>query len=91
FDRLSILALRMYHLEEQLQRTDVGCDHLESVRKKIRICRIQHFELSKSLTELLADIFAGRCRHRTYRQLKMYNDPSLNPYLYDTDSQQKTA
>ena len=81
-DRLSILSLRMYHLEEQLERDDVGAEHLDSVRRKIAICRIQHHELSRSLGELLADIFAGRKRHRTYHQMKMYNDPSLNPYLY---------
>ena len=83
-DRLSILSLRMYHLEEQLERDDVGAEHLDSVRRKIAVCRIQHHELSKSLAELLDDIFAGRKRHRTYRQMKMYNDPALNPYLYET-------
>ena len=49
---------------------------------KINICELQHRELSQSLEELLADLFSGRKRHRTYRQLKMYNDPTLNPYLY---------
>jgi hypothetical protein len=82
FDRLSILALRIYHLREQLQRTDVDEAHIESVEQKIAICRLQHAELSQSLRELLEDIYTGVKRHRTYRQLKMYNDPSLNPYLY---------
>jgi hypothetical protein len=81
-DRLSILALRIYHLEEQLERNDVDDAHFESVNNKIAICRLQQDELSQSLQELIDDIFAGRKRHRTYRQLKMYNDPSLNPYLY---------
>lgn len=82
FDRLSILALRIYHMEEQLGRDDVDQAHLESVEQKIAICRLQQEELSNSLQELLEDIFAGTKRHRTYRQLKMYNDPKLNPYLY---------
>lgn len=81
-DRLSILALRIYHLEEQLQRVDVNADHLDSVRTKLAICQTQHAELSLALETLLKNIAAGRIRHRTYHQLKMYNDPTLNPYLY---------
>jgi len=81
-DRLSIMALRLFHMEEQLQRDDVGQDHIESVQQKIAICRLQQAELCQSLQELLDDIFAGKKRHRTYRQFKMYNDPTLNPYLY---------
>ena len=81
-DRLSILALRLYHLEEQFKRTDAGEAHKQDVQLKINIGKLQHRELSQSLRELLADLFAGRKRHRTYRQLKMYNDPTLNPYLY---------
>ena len=52
---------------------------------KLAICRVQQADLSHSLTELLADIVAGRKRHRTYRQMKMYNDPTLNPYLYQAN------
>ncbi len=81
-DRLSILALRLYHLDEQLCRDDVNEGHYQEVRKKIAVCKLQHDELSQSLDELLCDLFAGRKRHRTYRQCKMYNDPALNPYLY---------
>ena len=81
-DRLSILSLRIFHLDEQLMRDDVDDAHIDSVKRKIAICRLQQDELSQSLQELLDDIFAGRKRHRTYRQLKMYNDPTLNPYLY---------
>ena len=83
-DRLSILALRVYHLNEQLDRKDVSEDHLESVRKKIAICLLQQNDLQESLGQLLEDIFSGKKRHRTYRQFKMYNDPALNPYLYKT-------
>jgi hypothetical protein len=81
-DRLSILALRIYHLEEQLERNDVTREHLDSVERKIAVCLVQHEDLSNALAQLLGDIFAGRKRHRTYRQFKMYNDPTLNPYLY---------
>ena len=81
-DRLSILALRIFHLREQLERDDVDQQHLDSVNRKIAICLLQQDDLKCSLTELLDDIFAGRKRHRTYRQFKMYNDPTLNPYLY---------
>jgi hypothetical protein len=81
-DRLSILALRLYHMREQLDRDDVSQDHLDSVEQKIAICLLQKNDLKHSLGQLLDDIFAGRKRHRTYRQFKMYNDPSLNPYLY---------
>ena len=82
FDRLSIMSLRIYHMIEQLDRDDVEQTHFDSVNQKIALCRLQQDELSSSLQELLDDIFAGRKRHRTYRQMKMYNDPTLNPYLY---------
>ena len=85
-DRLSILALRMYHLEEQSQRGDVDAEHCLNVQQKLHICTRQHWELARSLKELLADILAGRKQHRTYRQLKMYNDATLNPYLYKNRS-----
>jgi hypothetical protein len=81
-DRLSILALRIYHLEEQTQRADASDQHLESVQRKLAVALAQHDDLSKCLHELVADIFAGHRRHKTYRQMKMYNDPALNPYLY---------
>ncbi|MCA9168742.1 MAG: DUF4254 domain-containing protein [Planctomycetales bacterium] len=83
-DRLSILSLRIYHLREQLERTDVDAQHVNSVEQKIAICCLQQADLLQSLAELLRDIEAGDKRHRTYRQLKMYNDPTLNPYLYRT-------
>jgi len=81
-DRLSIIAIRIYHLDEQTQRSDASADHLDKVRHKLAVCRLQRDELAGALVQLLADIEAGRKRHRTYRQMKMYNDPTLNPYLY---------
>ncbi|MFN7625731.1 MAG: DUF4254 domain-containing protein [Pirellula sp.] len=82
-DRLSIMSLRIYHLEEQLGRSDIDQSHIDKVTHRIAVCRLQFADLSQSLSQLLEDIYAGRKRHRTYRQMKMYNDPSLNPYLYD--------
>jgi len=90
-DRLSILALRIYHLREQLERTDVSQEHRQSVEHKIAVCLLQQNDLKTSLTQLLEDIFAGRKRHRTYRQFKMYNDPTLNPYLYTSASKPEKA
>ena len=88
-DRLSIMSLRIYHLEEQLQRDDASETHLESVQRKLAVCFLQRDDLAQSLQELLDAIAAGQKRHRTYRQFKMYNDPSLNPYLYQ--AKQKAA
>ena len=90
-DRLSILALRIYHLREQLERDDVDQGHLDSVNHKIAVCLLQRDELKTALGQLLNDIFAGTKRHRTYRQFKMYNDPTLNPYLYQSNSSRKSA
>lgn len=81
-DRLSILSLRIYHMAEQLQREDASSDHMSSVERKLAICLEQLDDLSQSAQQLIHDIFAGCRRHKTYRQLKMYNDPNLNPYLY---------
>lgn len=85
-DRLSILALRIFHMEEQLERTDADAEHRAKVSAKLEILHTQHADLSASLQELLDDIFAGRKRLKLYRQFKMYNDPTLNPYLYGRSS-----
>lgn len=81
-DRLSIMSLRIYHMKEQLDRTDVDAAHRRSVEEKIARCNLQHTDLSQSLVELLDDLKSGEKMLRVYRQMKMYNDPSLNPYLY---------
>jgi hypothetical protein len=81
-DRLSILALRIYHLVEQRDRDDATPEHREAVSRKLAIALAQQADLSLSAQQLADDLFAGRKRHKTYRQLKMYNDPALNPYLY---------
>jgi len=85
-DRLSIMALRLFHYEEQFARTDIDDDFRHTMQGRINVCRQQQTDLSTSLQDLADDLFAGRKRHRTYRQLKMYNDPSLNPAIYDADS-----
>ncbi len=82
-DRLSIMALRLYHYAEQLQRTDVDAAHQKKVAGRIELCRQQHRDLSVSLEQLMSDILAGKKKHQVYRQLKMYNDPSLNPAIYE--------
>jgi hypothetical protein len=81
-DRLAILALRIYHLIEQRDRADATPEHRESVSRKLAIALAQHDDLSRAAQQLADDLAAGRKRHKTYRQLKMYNDPALNPYLY---------
>jgi Protein of unknown function (DUF4254) len=81
-DRLSIMSLRLYHYREQLDRQDASDDHRQKVLERITLCEQQHRDLSNSLQQLLDDIFAGQKQHKTYRQMKMYNDPSLNPEIY---------
>ncbi len=87
-DRLSIMALRLYHYEEQIERSDVDAAHRAKVTARIDLCREQQRDLAQGLRELLEDIFTGAKRHKTYRQMKMYNDATLNPYLYQ---QKKTV
>jgi hypothetical protein len=81
-DRLSIMSLRIFHLHEQLERTDVDASHVAKVRERLERCEVQQADLSNSLSELLEDLHAGRKLLKIYRQMKMYNDPTLNPYLY---------
>jgi len=81
-DRLSILALRLYHMAEQAARRDATPEHVAKAERRLEILGEQRRDLSNSLVELLADIFAGRKRLKVYRQFKMYNDPTMNPYLY---------
>jgi hypothetical protein len=83
-DRLSILSLRLFHMREQSLRRDAGEGHVAKALARIEILNEQHCDLSNSLKQLLEDIFAGRNRLKVYRQFKMYNDPTMNPYLYAT-------
>jgi hypothetical protein len=81
-DRLSIMSLRIYHYEEQLARRDVNDAHHNMVGERLDRCCLQRADLAQSLEELLGDILVGRKQLKIYRQMKMYNDPTLNPYLY---------
>ena len=81
-DRLSIMSLRIYHMDEQLQRQDVDDEHRQSVGAKLGRCHDQLHDLGGALAQLLDDLAAGKKRLKLYRQMKMYNDPKLNPYLY---------
>ena len=81
-DRLSIMSLRIFHMDEQLQRDDADEDHKQSVATKLARCHEQLADLSGSLAQLISDLANGKKRLKLYRQMKMYNDPKLNPYLY---------
>ena len=81
-DRLSILALKIYHMQEQVDRTDAEEEHRERCRMKLDVLLEQQKDLSTAIDQLLADIEAGRKYMKVYRQMKMYNDPATNPVLY---------
>lgn len=81
-DRLSILALKIYHMQEQVDRTDASPEHIEKCRAKLNVLKEQQVDLSTAIDQLLDDIQAGRKYMKVYRQMKMYNDPATNPVLY---------
>ena len=81
-DRLSILALKIYHMRQETQRSDVDEAHRDACRKKLDVLLSQQVDLSRAIEELIEDIEAGRKYMKTYKQMKRYNDPALNPVLY---------
>ncbi|HEU4707813.1 MAG TPA: DUF4254 domain-containing protein [Methylophilaceae bacterium] len=81
-DRLSILALKIFHMREQTERTDASPEHIETCRNKLERLQLQRQDLISCLDQLLREAEAGRAYFKVYRQFKMYNDPTLNPYLY---------
>jgi hypothetical protein len=81
-DRLSILELRRFHMREQAERRDATEEHRAKAAGRLEILDLQRDHLIASLDRLLGEIFAGQRPLRVFRQMKMYNDPSLNPYLY---------
>ena len=81
-DRLSILALKIFHMQEQVSRTDATEEHRQRCEAKLGILLEQQRDLSLAIDQLLDDIKAGRKYMKVYRQMKMYNDPSTNPVLY---------
>ena len=81
-DRLSILALKIYHMQEQVNRDDATDEHRQRCQMKLDVLLEQQKDLSAAIDRLLEDIEAGRIYMKVYRQMKMYNDPSTNPILY---------
>ena len=81
-DRLSILALKIYHMREQAMRTDASEEHKARCQMKLDVLLEQQKDLSTAIDQLLDDYQAGRKVMKVYRQMKMYNDPSTNPILY---------
>ena len=81
-DRLSILALKIYHMREQVERKDAESAHIAKCQQKLDVLLEQQKDLSTAIDQLLADIEAGRKYMKVYKQMKMYNDPSTNPVLY---------
>ncbi len=81
-DRLSILALKIYHMKEQAERADATEEHKQTCQKKLDVLLEQRKDLSTAIDQLIADIEAGRKYMKVYKQMKMYNDPSTNPVLY---------
>ena len=81
-DRLSILALKIYHMKEQVDREDATDEHRQRCQAKLDVLLEQQVDLATAIDQLLEDIEAGRIYMKVYRQMKMYNDPSTNPVLY---------
>lgn len=81
-DRLSILALKIYHMREQVERPDASEAHRATCQGKLDVLLEQRKDLSEAIDQLMTDIEAGRKYMKVYRQMKMYNDPSTNPVLY---------
>ena len=81
-DRLSILNLKIYHMNEQLERKNVTAEHILNCEKKMVVLQNQRIDLSNSFDELLEEYKEGIKKMKVYRQMKMYNDSNLNPELY---------
>lgn len=80
-DRFSILSLKVYHMNEEANRTDASPEHIAQCQTKLNVLREQHLDLSTAIEELIADIETGRKYMKVYKQMKMYNDDELNPVL----------
>jgi len=85
-DRLSILALKIWHMREQAERTDASPEHIARCQAKLDVLLEQREDLTTAIGQLLDDIAAGRKYMKVYRQMKMYNDPATNPVLYGKKS-----
>jgi len=82
-DRMSILMLKIYHMKEQTLRTDASAEHIAKCKMKLDILMEQKTDMQLAFDELVEDINTGARRFKVYRQMKMYNDASLNPVLYN--------
>jgi hypothetical protein len=85
-DRMSILMLKIYHMREQTLRKDASIDHIRACEAKLNILLEQKNDMQLAYDELLEDIGKGMRRFKVYRQMKMYNDKSLNPKLYEANA-----
>jgi hypothetical protein len=81
-DRMSILMLKVYHMKEQTQRADASPEHIAKCQAKLAVLMEQKTDMQLAFDELVEDIGTGNRRFKVYRQMKMYNDASLNPMLY---------
>ncbi|MGC4036563.1 MAG: DUF4254 domain-containing protein [Chitinophagaceae bacterium] len=81
-DRLSILALKIYHMQAEVKRKDASEEHIKNCERKLKILLEQKADMIVSIDELLADLNTGKKKMKLYKQMKMYNDPALNPVLY---------
>jgi hypothetical protein len=81
-DRISIMSLKIYHMDEDSRRSDINDEHRQSSLKRLAVLKLQRSDLYKALDELLTDYTAGKKTMKLYKQFKMYNDPALNPELY---------
>ncbi|MFI2741727.1 DUF4254 domain-containing protein [Zhouia sp. PK063] len=81
-DRLSILALKIYHMQEEVSRTDASATHIAKCEEKLNVLLEQRSDLSSAIDQLLKDIEEGNKYMKVYKQMKMYNDEELNPVLY---------
>ncbi|MBA4054346.1 MAG: hypothetical protein C0490_06515 [Marivirga sp.] len=86
-DRMSILMLKIYHMKEQTERTDASTEHIQRCQSKLQILMEQKADMRLAFDEMIEDIGSGSRRFKVYRQMKMYNDASLNPMLYGNKGQ----
>ena len=84
-DRLSILALKIFHMKQETERTEVDQGHISSCKRKLAVLNQQNKDLCTAIDELMDDIQNGKKYMKTYKQMKMYNDEDLNPVLYKTN------
>ena len=82
FDRLSILALKIYHMNEEANRAEASQEHRDKCQEKLNVLLEQRSDLSTAIDDLLTDIENGDKFMKVYKQMKMYNDEELNPVLY---------